>query len=173
MIFHIKVLVQHLMFYCLSDNRGASKVSFQFFRLKRRFSETFSEEVLGSVTASVASITSDWNNNFLIWFVFGEYFLEAITEVEEVVSLGYLAFKQFWLNIKFCESGSHPLLNSRSCHNSAVISLMTSSTIGFETAVIQSLRVAQAELAIGSESVQWVVILGKSAPLMFKADSVG
>jgi hypothetical protein len=48
---------------------------------------------LGSVTASVASITSDWNNNFLIWFVFGKYFLEAITEVEEVVSLGYLAFK--------------------------------------------------------------------------------
>ena len=121
----------------------------------------------------MATVTSNWDNNLFVWFVFGEYFLEAITESEEVLSLGYLAFKQFWLNIKFCESGSHPLLNSRSCHNSAMISLMTSSTIGFETAVIQSLRVAQAELAIGSESVQWVVILGKSTPLMFKADSVG
>jgi hypothetical protein len=55
--------------------------------LQTALSETLAEEVLGTITSSVASITSDGNYHLLVFTIIRENPLEAIAQVEKFIVL--------------------------------------------------------------------------------------
>ena len=71
----------------------ASEVPLQLLTLKGTFSKALAEEVLRSVSASVAAVPSNRNNHLLVTFVIRENFLEAVAHFEEVAVLAEAAFE--------------------------------------------------------------------------------
>ena len=68
------------------------------FALNRSVAETLSKVVLGSVTAAMASITDNRNDELPILLVISEDALESIAQVIEVMFLRHLRLKNSWLN---------------------------------------------------------------------------
>jgi len=99
-----------LSLYSFGESGRDLQISLQFLALKGAFPETLAEEVLWSISTSVAAVTRDWDHHFDVSSILWEDFLEAITQVEEVVALGDLAFQDFGLDVEVRESRSHSLL---------------------------------------------------------------
>lgn len=62
-----------------SECRRALHVPLQLLTLERALSETFAEEILRSVSPSVAAVAGDRDDHFHILRVFGKDLLESIT----------------------------------------------------------------------------------------------
>jgi len=98
-----------LSLYSFGESGRDLQISLQFLALKGAFPETLAEEVLWSISTSVAAVTRDWDHHFDVSSILWEDFLEAITQVEEVVALGDLAFQDFGLDVEVRECRSHSL----------------------------------------------------------------
>jgi hypothetical protein len=61
--------------------------------------EALSEEVLGSVSTAVASVSAHGDNQTLVFLVVSEDFLEAVSQVKELLVAGNLALKQHRLDM--------------------------------------------------------------------------
>lgn len=139
-----------LFFAHISHDGLTSKVSLQFLRLEGLLSEAFAEEVLGSLTSSVASVSSDWNHKFCVWLVLREYPLEAITEREEILSLRDFALEDFWLDVEIGQSGAEFFFDFCSSDELGLVS-------GAATSISR----------LTFESVQGVVSFGECPSLTF------
>ena len=78
-------------------------MSLQALALQGALSEALPEEVLRLVSSSMASIPSNWEYHFLVLLLFHEYFLEAVTEIEEVGLLAQFALQEVGLHLEFIE----------------------------------------------------------------------
>ena len=66
------------------SERVRSHVSFQAFALDRGFPIALAEEVLGSVSSTVTTITYDGHDNLHVFLIVCENLFESIAQVVEV-----------------------------------------------------------------------------------------
>jgi len=86
--------------------RLRSEASLQAFALNCCVPETLSEVVLGTVSAAMAAVTDDGNDNLPIFLVVSKNLLETVAQVVEVNVLAHLRLKDAWLDLG---SGSRAL----------------------------------------------------------------
>lgn len=79
------LLTSNQFFLSFRPGFSLAELPFDEFALDSSVAETLSEQVLGPVTPSVATIAAHWHNHLLVSSVVREHSLETVTEREEVV----------------------------------------------------------------------------------------
>lgn len=94
-------------------------------------SETFTKEILGLVSSSVATVPCNGEVHILVVALLHKYFLESVAEIEEVSLLRQFALEEVGLHIEFMEGHAKFPLSLSAGSEGRLVSIVASKGIIF------------------------------------------